>query len=251
MLSTSIFPNDLKSEFVKLLFKKAIDSNDIKNYRPIFNLSFLSKLIERIIANQLQLHLFFNGLIFEYQSAYYKFHSSETALLCIQNDILVPLDSSLSSALLLNLSAAFDTIDHNILLHRLKYWFGITSSALSSLSPFLTNRFQTVVASISKSQPVLLEFGIPQGSVLGPLLYSLYATPLHSIFSKYPGIRCHFYADGTQIFISFSPEHASSAISIIESCIKDIVSWLVANKLSANPNKIEYLLLIPEISIHK
>ena len=98
-----------------------------------------------------------------YQSAYRKFHSSETALLRVQNDILVSLDPGHSTALLLfDLSAAFDIIDHNILLHCLKHWFGIiTSCALSSLSLFLTNRFQTVVASTSKSQPVPLEFGIP------------------------------------------------------------------------------------------
>ena len=122
----------------------------------------------------------------EYQSAYRKFYSSETALLHVQNDILVSLDSGHSTALLLlDLSAAFDIIDHNILLHRLKHWFGISSSALSSLSLFLTNRFQTVVTSNSKSHLVLLEFVIPKG-VLKPLLYSLYTTPLHSIISKYP-----------------------------------------------------------------
>ena len=170
----------------------------------------------------------------EYQSAYRKFYSSETALLRGQNDILISLDSSHSTALLLDLSAAFDTIDRNILIYCLKNWFGITSSALSSLSSFLTNRFQTVVASNSKLQAVLLEIGILQGNALGPLLYSLYTTSLHSIISKYSGI-CHlFYADNTQIYISFSLEHASSAISIIESCIKNVFSWLVANKLSVN-----------------
>ena len=183
----------------------------------------------------------------EYQSAYHKFNSSETALLRIQNDNLVSLDSDHFTALLLDHSAAFDTIDHNILLYRLKHCFSISSSALSSLSSFLANRFQTVVASNSKSQPVLLEFGIPQGSVsqgniLGPLLYSMYTTPLHSTISKYPGFHCYFYANDTQIYISFYTERASSAISIIESCIKDIFSWLVTNKLSANPNKTEYLL---------
>ena len=154
----------------------------------------------------------------EYQSAFRNFHSSETALLRVQNDILVSLDSGRSTALfLLDLSAAFDTIDKNILLHRLKHWFGITSSVLPSLSSFLTNRFQTVEASNSKSQPVLSEFGIPQGSVLGFSLYSQNTTPFHSIISKYPGIRCHFYADDTLIYISFSSEHVSSAVSIIES----------------------------------
>ena len=88
------------------------------------------------------------------------------ALLRVQNDILFSLDSGRSSALLLDLSVAFDTIDHNILLHRLKHWFSITSCALSSLSSFRTNFFQIVVASKSKSQPVLIEFGIPQGSIL-------------------------------------------------------------------------------------
>ena len=92
---------------------------------------FLSKLIERAIANQLQLHLSSNGLKSENQAAYRKFHFSETALLCIQNNILVSSDSGHFTALLLDLSAAFDTIDHNILHHRLKHWFGITSSTLA------------------------------------------------------------------------------------------------------------------------
>ena len=111
----------------------------------------------------------------EYQVAYRIFHFSETALLRVQNDILVSVDSGHSTALfLLDLSTAFNTIDHNLLLHCLKHWYGITSCALSSLSSFLTNRFETVVASDLKSQAVLLEFDIPQGSILGPLLYSLY-----------------------------------------------------------------------------
>ena len=177
------------------------------------------------------------------QSAYRKFHSSETALLYVQNDILASLDAGHSTALLLlDLSAAFDTIDHSILIHRLQHWFGISSIALNLLSSFLSDRFQTVITPTSKSNPVLLEYGVPQGSVLGPLLYSLYTTPLHSIISKYPGLRCHFYTDDTQIYLSFSPELASSAFTSIETCIKDIFTWMIGNKLSVNPDKTEYLL---------
>ena len=114
------------------------------------------------------------------QSAYRKFHSSETALLYVQNDILASLDAGNSTALLLlDLSAAFDTIDHSILIHRLQHWFGISSTALNLLFSFLSHRFQTVITPASKSNPVLLEYGVLQGSVLDP--YSILYTQLHFI----------------------------------------------------------------------
>ena len=160
----------------------------------------------------------------------------------VQNDILASLDAEHSTALLLlDLTAAFDTIDHSILTHRLQHWFGISSTALNLLSSFLSDRSQTVITPASKSNPVLLEYGVPQDSVLGPLFYTLFITPLHSIISKYPGLRCHFYADGTQIYLSFCPELAS-AFTSIETCIKDIFAWMIGNKLSVNPDKTEYLL---------
>ena len=117
---------------------------------------------------------------------------------------LLPLKLVISTALLLlYLSVAFDIIDHNILIHCLQHWFGISSTALNFLSSFLSDRHQTVIASNSKSQPVLLEYDVPQGSVLGPLLYSLYTTPLLSVIPKYPGIRSHFYFDDNQIYLLF------------------------------------------------
>ena len=223
-LSSGIFPQEFKSAVVKPLLKKpTLDSTDLKNYRPILNLFFLSKLVEHIIANRLLTHLSSHDLLAKFQSLYRKFHCSETALLYVQNDILVALEADHSTALLLlDLSAAFDTIfDHNILIHRLQNWFGISSTALNFLSSFLSGRYQTVIASNFKLQPVLLEYGVPQGSVLGLLLYSLYTTILLSVISKYPGIHSHFYADDTQIYLSFSPE-LTTVLSFIESCIRDI-----------------------------
>ena len=102
--------------------------------------------------------------------------------------------------------------------------------------------YTVVITPASKSNPVLLEYGVSQGNVLGPLLYSLYTTPLHSIISKYLGLRCHFYADDTQIYQSFSPELASSVFTSIETCIEYIFSWMIGNKLSVNPDKTEYFL---------
>ena len=133
-----------------------------------------------------------------FQSAYRKFHSYETAHLRVQNDIFVLLDfGRFTALLLLDLSAAFDTIDHSFLLNRLKNWFGVSSNALNLLSSFLSGRSQDVVTSNVKLQSNLLEYGILQGSVLGPLLYSLYTTPLLSIISNHPGLQCHFYAGDT------------------------------------------------------
>ena len=116
----------------------------------------------------------------KFQSAYRRFHS--TALVNVQNNIFVSLDASRSTALLLlDLSSAFDTIDHNSLLHRLQYWFGFSSTVLYLLSSFLSGRSQIVVTSKLKSQPNLLEYGVPQGSVLRPLLSVHYSTPFCNI----------------------------------------------------------------------
>ena len=132
-LSSGVFSKQFKSALVKSLLKKSnLDPNDLKNYRPILNLSFLSKLIERVIAARFSSHLSSHNLMSKLQSAYRKFHSSETALLYVQNDILASLDAGHSTALLLlDLLAAFDTIDHSILTHRLQHWFGISSTALN------------------------------------------------------------------------------------------------------------------------
>ena len=190
--------------------------------------------------------LYSHNLISNFQSAYRKFHSYQTACLRVQNDIFVSLDADRSTALLfLDLSAAFDTIDHNILLNRLKLRFGVSSTALKILSSFLSDRSQVFVTSNAKSQPNLLEYGVFHGSVLEPLFYYLYTNPLLSVISNHPGILRHFYADDTQIYLSFSPQLALSAFSTIESGIRDVFSWMTSNKLSVNSNKTEYLLFNP------
>ena len=137
-------------------------------------------------------------------------------------------------------------MDHYILINHLKHWFGISlATTINLLFSFLSGRSQLVVTSNVKSLPNLLEYGNPQGSVIGLLLYSLYTALLLSVISNHPGIQRHFYTDDTQIYLSFSPELASSAFSTIESCIRDVFSWMISNKLSVNPDKTEYLLFNP------
>src|SRR5580700_8402102 len=205
--SVPVFPSCFKHPIVRPLLKKpSLPPDDLSNYRPISNLSFVSKIIERIVASRINQHLKSFPSLSPFQSAYRKFHSTETALLRITNDILLSCDRQKVTALVLfYLSAAFDTIDHAILLSRLSTTFGITGNALSLLSSYLLDRTQSVVIGPGhdQSSPSPLLTGVPQGSVLGPLLFCLYTTPLTTTLNHSP-VTPHFYADDTQLYISFS-----------------------------------------------
>src|SRR5271170_6549513 len=171
-LSEGIFPTHFKTAVVKPLLKKhSLPRDDLSSYRPISNLNFVSKVLERIIHTRLTNYLHSFPSICPFQSAYRKFHSTETALLRIHNDLTLSINEQKVSALvLLDLSAAFDTIDHHILINRLSSAFGISDSAPSVLSSYLLDCSQFVsIASASLSHSKLHN-GAPQGCVLGPLL---------------------------------------------------------------------------------
>ena len=184
----------------------------------------------------------FEGLS-TFQSAYRKFHSVETALIRIQNDLLLAADKKkLSALVLLDLSAAFDTVDHKILISRLSLNFGISDSALSLLSSYLSNRTQSVTVEGHVSEPILVTTGVPQGSVLGPLLFSLYITPLTYQLGG-SDISFHLYADDTQLYISFSANDCSSALQQLSNTLDSVHEWLTCNYLSLNASKTEFLII--------
>ena len=165
------------------------------------------------------------------------------ALLRIQNDLLLASNQqNVSALILLDLSAAFDTIDHQILLTRLSSTFGFSDTALSLITSYLTNRSQYITIGDHCSNPTPLTTGVPQGSVLGPLLFTLYTTPIGHILSKSP-VSFHLYADDTQLYISFSPSDSTANLSVLSSTLDTIHSWLSLNRLSVNPAKTEYLLI--------
>ena len=186
-LSGAEVPLTMKQALVKPLLKKTIlDPEILKNYRPISNLSFVSKLIERIVASRLETHLTVYKLLEPNQSAYRRFHSTESALLRVQNDLLTSLNKNKMAILvLLDLSAAFDTIDHDLLLHRMSTRYGIVQTALQWFKSYLSNRSQIVTIGKKSSEPMALPFGVPQGSVLGPILFTIYTTLLYDIARKY------------------------------------------------------------------
>ena len=229
------------------LLKKAIlDCEILKNFRPVSNLSFLSKLVERIVCVQLVDHLKAHNLYEVFQSAYRQLHSTETALLRVQNDLLRAVDTHGGAILvLLDLSAAFDTIDHHRLLHTLESSFGIQGKALDWFHSYLTGRTQTAHIKKSTSEPHELQYGVPQGSVLGPILFTIYTTPLGELIRRH-GLTFHLYADDTQLYLTLKPSEPSSINNIIyqlENCIEDIRAWMKLNLLKLNDDKTEMLVI--------
>ena len=203
-LSEGCFLSHFKSALLSpLLNKPTLNRDDMKNYRPVSNLSFLSKILEKRVASCLNSHINSPHTSNDYQSAHRKFHSTETALLKIHNDILSSMDDGRVTALtLLDLSAAFDTTDHTILLRRLSHWFGMSGKVLDWFKSYLTGRCQRIKLSNCLSSRSDLSFVVPQGSVLGPLLFTLYNTSLSSLISGH-AIPHHLYADDSQLYISF------------------------------------------------
>jgi hypothetical protein len=157
-------PSALKHALITPLLKKLSLELISQNYRPVSNLSFLSKLIERTVATQLVDHLTKNELVDIFQSAYREGHSTETALLRVQNDILMEMEKkNVVLLVLLDLSAAFDTIDHEILLKRLATRCGIQGNALKWFRSYLKDRTQSVTIKSSNSKKEPLKYGVPQG----------------------------------------------------------------------------------------
>ena len=143
---------------------------------------------------------------------------------------------------LLDLSSAFDTIDHTILLHRLQTHFGISNTSLSWFRSYLSDRQQYVSINGSPSADLPLEHSVPQGSCLGPLFFTLYTSPLFEIIRSHPH-EMHCYADDTQIYLVFKPNPTTSenpALIAIESCVSDIRAWLLNNSLLINNAKTEF-----------
>ena len=159
------------------------------------------------------------------------------------NDILASMDDGRVKALtLLDLSAAFDTIDPTILLRRLSNWFGVSEKALDWFKSYLTGRSQRIRLGNCLSSRSDLSFGVPQGSVLGPLLFTLYTTPLSSLISGH-AIPQHLCADDSQLYVSFSLGDSAAALNGIQSCLASVQSWMSMNKLKLNPDKTEFILI--------
>ena len=228
---------------IPLLKKILLDYQIFKNYRPVSNLSFISKVAEKAVDFRTTAHTRENNLEEPLQSAYKQSHSTETALLKVHNDILRGIDEQkVCMLVLLDLSAAFDTVDHEILLSRLENRFGITGTALAWYKSYLSGRSQQVSVNGVLSEPQTLMYGVPQGSILGPQKFVKYTVPLGEIIRKH-GLAYHFYADDTQLYIIFDVKNTAESIKKVELCVAEIRDWMKANYLKFNDGKTELIIL--------
>ena len=250
-LASEIFPQCFKSALVTpILKKKCLDHNDLNNYRPVSNLCFIAKILEKLVLSQVFSYLITHNLYNTCQSAYRPGHSTETALLIVVNDLYLSLDIGNISVLdLLDISSAIDTIDHPILVHRLDTDFGFTDTVLQWSSSFQTDRTHYVSLSNHCSAFTPEHSGVPQGSVLGNMLFTMYTLPLSAIIDSHSIIH-HSFADDLQIQMSAPPDRISELLHLMQSCICDVKACVTANMLKLNDNKTELLLVTSKRSKH-
>ena len=243
-LEEGVFSTNWKLAVVRPLLKKIGLELINSNYRPVSNLPFISKVVEKCMLLQLSRHCEDFNLLPDYQSAYRENRSCETAVLRVSNDILWAFEKqSITSLVAIDLSAAFDTVDHTILLNILNCKFGITGKALKWFDSYLRPRsFKVLVDDNHQSKEKSLEVSVPQGSCAGANLFNIYCSPLEDVVPA--DLQLSGFADDHSIRGTFKAgnKHQEKATKDkIESCMLNIKHWMDTVRLKMNPSKTEFI----------
>ena len=232
----NIFPTSMKIAKIKAIHKKE-DYNDFSNYRPISILPALSKIFERSATNQLIDFLETNNIINSNQHAYRKAHNTATCLFEVTNYLYQILDEKkLAAVISLDLSKAFDSINHNLLLNKLST-MGLSENSILWVKSYLTNRQQFAQFKDFTSTSQEITAGVPQGSIIGPLLFLCFTNDLYTAFDK--NHQIYSYADDTQIIVNANDE--KQLTKKVEETIKIAQSWYSKNSMKNNTGKTEIL----------
>lgn len=231
ILTTGVFPGQWK--LAKILPVAKNSKGD--EFRPISLLPFLSKVFERIVQQQMSFYLGSSNLLTSKQSGFRKNHSCITALVSVTEDLRQAMDGdNVTFLILLDFSKAFDTVDHSILCDKLRHLFNFSSCAVKLMYSYLTDRMQAVVCNNKISDFLPTTRGVPQGSILGPLLFSLYVNELPSV-AKHCSI--HMYADDVQMYLSCRLGLIDHCVNHVNEDLENIARWSQQNGLLLNPQK--------------
>ena len=237
--SSGVFPSILKIAKVIPVHKKS-SKLDTSNYRPISILSNLDKIIERLMYNRLYKFLESNDLIYSLQFGFRKNYSTSLALLSLTENIKQEIDKGrFGCGIFIDFQKAFDTVDHNILLEKLHH-YGIRGISNNWFKSYLNDRKQYVTINGYNSDFASIECGIPQGSILGPLLFLIYINDLHSSIKF---CKTHHFADDTNLL--YFDDSFKKLEKFINQDLKNLMNWLNANKISLNADKTELVIFKP------
>ena len=227
-----------KSVVAPILKKPKLDADDLANYSLVSSLPFIFKLWEKVVAKRLSAYLDDNTLLPRRQSANRRFNSTEMALLCVLSDQTSAMESGkLTLLTFLDMSAAFDL---EILLRRLDATFGIRNGAIMWIASYLSDRTEKVHVTGYTSPYVLLKYGVPQGSVLGSLLFIMYTGELKHIINSH-GLLSSCYANDCQLSFFCNLGETESLATRMINCVDNVSNWMSSNRLNINPTKTEYL----------
>ena len=236
-INTGIFPTEWKIAKVTPIFKKG-KKNDLNNYRPISVIPTVAKIFEKVVYEQLFSYFNDNNLLTSCQSGFRSFHSTLTALTEATNSWSVNIDNGLlNGVVFLDLKKAFDTIDHSIILRKLKF-YGIEQESLKWFQSYLHDRKQVCCVNGHMSNSRSVSCGVPQGSNLGPLLFLIYINDLPNCLST---ASPRMFADDTNVSLASSTLHELE--NVLNQELQNLNIWLKVNKLSLNIAKTEYMII--------
>lgn len=243
-LKNGSFAEDWKLAILRPLLKKAGLELIHSNYRPVSNLAFLSKLVEKAMISRFKEHLDQNNLNSIYQSAYRANHSCETLVLKLVNDLLWKLEDQQACALVaIDLSAAFDTVNHQVALTVLRDKYGVTGIPLKWFESYLRDRRFKVSIEEVFSREVLFNFSVPQGSIIGPRLFCVYSSTLETVISN--DITMSAFADDHTLYKGYNPKDQTETDLVmrkLETTLQDVQTWMSENRLKMNASKSEFVI---------